>query len=755
MQNVGSLFLAVTGMFEIIMAVPLAWFFWRILLWQKLIDFISMTVIFLSARARGGERSRRARAAALALARKRGPGGLTTAALATPVLALCAARSPVHRRRRHVRAARDGTAASRARRALRAAACLCAARAHPPALRCAPAPAARPALAPSFVYMDTWKSSISKPPHISGSLETRLSYTYKVAASAMFTTTCTTVLCLGITATARIPFISTFGIFAALVVLCDYILVITWFPITVVVYATYIEKSKICGCLPCCRPDESVPGEEQPERPSVVFLREKVTPVVYKWRKLIFALAFLLFMIFLAVFATRYQVADDFPPDTVDGHPLTETSDIIDTKFFQSEDWKYAVWVVYGFVPNEPVTYVESGQMVHRIDVAREYTVNYDPDFKLDKNLQEAIVEDCEQLRKDKWMVENKQVYCLLNLLRSWKPEDWPYEKESDLRKALDKYLDSPEYEAVLGDFADYGRKSGFVPDGDDGIKSYWHSFNSTIPQETKPGPESVQPHFDKWEAYTQANCAAPCFHFLPGGQGGDISWALYILLSTLVQEVWSSIMYSLAAAFFVLNVTTLNWYISTMVVSVIIVIIICVLSTIFAIGNTLGVFESVFAVLCIGLAIDYAVHIAHFYNHSPGTRFEKTQESVSKIAISVIGGAATTVRARARAAASRAPPDHASRARARLRPLPSGAAPQVFAGVPLFLATGRFNYTFGFFILFTSGWAVTMTFIMLVPWLMMVGPEGDFGSFEWVLRWFRKDYRNSVRDRRSNGSAQ
>jgi hypothetical protein len=66
-----------------------------------------------------------------------------------------------------------------------------------------------------FVFVDTWKASATKPRHISGSLESRLQWTCALAASAMFTTTATTVLALLMTATSTIPFIATFGIFGA------------------------------------------------------------------------------------------------------------------------------------------------------------------------------------------------------------------------------------------------------------------------------------------------------------------------------------------------------------------------------------------------------------------------------------------------------------------------------------------------------------------------------------------------------------
>ena len=66
------------------------------------------------------------------------------------------------------------------------------------------------------------------PPSISGSIATRFTWTYNRAASAMLTTTATTAFCLLLNATAPFPSFQTFGIFNAFIVICDYVLVITW-----------------------------------------------------------------------------------------------------------------------------------------------------------------------------------------------------------------------------------------------------------------------------------------------------------------------------------------------------------------------------------------------------------------------------------------------------------------------------------------------------------------------------------------------
>ena len=66
------------------------------------------------------------------------------------------------------------------------------------------------------------------PPSISESIATRFTWTFNRAASAMLTTTATTVFSLLLNLTAPYPMFISFGLFNAFVVICNYILVLTW-----------------------------------------------------------------------------------------------------------------------------------------------------------------------------------------------------------------------------------------------------------------------------------------------------------------------------------------------------------------------------------------------------------------------------------------------------------------------------------------------------------------------------------------------
>ena len=59
--------------------------------------------------------------------------------------------------------------------------------------------------------------------------------------------------------------------------------------------------------------------------------------------------------------------------------------------------------------------------------------------------------------------------------------------------------------------------------------------------------------------------------------------------------------------------------------------------------GITIDILSAVNIVLAIGLCVDYAVHIAHAYLMSPGSRQQRATNAVKLIGAAVINGGTTT----------------------------------------------------------------------------------------------------------------
>lgn len=90
-----------------------------------------------------------------------------------------------------------------------------------------------------FVYVDTWKQNKTSHPH--ASLEERVHRTLRHAALSMFVTSFTTSTAFFATSISTIVSIKCFGVYAGTSVLVNYVLMITWLPAVVVISDKYID----------------------------------------------------------------------------------------------------------------------------------------------------------------------------------------------------------------------------------------------------------------------------------------------------------------------------------------------------------------------------------------------------------------------------------------------------------------------------------------------------------------------------------
>ena len=119
-----------------------------------------------------------------------------------------------------------------------------------------------------FVFMDAYKQSAYKGHTVTRDLTTRMSYVYRRAGTAMLITSCTTCSAFLCCVTSPLALTKSFGIFAALVIWFDYMLVMTMFCTAVVVYHDYFESPKVnccvqCACVCCCPCVPAIPDDEK------------------------------------------------------------------------------------------------------------------------------------------------------------------------------------------------------------------------------------------------------------------------------------------------------------------------------------------------------------------------------------------------------------------------------------------------------------------------------------------------------------
>ena len=115
-----------------------------------------------------------------------------------------------------------------------------------------------------FVFTDAWKQSAAMPPP--ATYARRMAVTWRRAAGSVFTTSFTTAVAFFATAISPVMPIGAFGIFAALAIVMNFVLVTTWWPPVLVIWETWLASTPCCGgYLPfvrqCRRPRPIEPAD--------------------------------------------------------------------------------------------------------------------------------------------------------------------------------------------------------------------------------------------------------------------------------------------------------------------------------------------------------------------------------------------------------------------------------------------------------------------------------------------------------------
>ena len=108
-----------------------------------------------------------------------------------------------------------------------------------------------------FVFSDAWKQS-GRERNIRKDLIKRMNYSWRRASKAMLMTSSTTAFAFLASAFSRIMPIQTFGIFASMIIVVNFILVVTLYPALIIVEEKIIKKYLYC----CCRKKKKARSED-------------------------------------------------------------------------------------------------------------------------------------------------------------------------------------------------------------------------------------------------------------------------------------------------------------------------------------------------------------------------------------------------------------------------------------------------------------------------------------------------------------
>lgn len=151
-------------------------------------------------------------------------------------------------------------------------------------------------------------------------------------------------------------------------------------------------------------------------------------------------------------------------------------------------------------------------------------------------------------------------------------------------------------------------------------------------------------------DKYSSADCAAA-----GGTWVGQISGMFprhtanrYVGVNTekvlLSSAVWGTV-FSLILAGIMILIATNNYLVTAWSLLVIFLVVNAVVGTMVVLGWTLGVVESICLTICVGLSVDYTIHLCHiFATSSATTRFAAGRDALASMGVSVFNAAVTTI---------------------------------------------------------------------------------------------------------------
>eukprot|EP00931_Biecheleriopsis_adriatica_P042517 TRINITY_DN2423_c0_g1_i3.p1 TRINITY_DN2423_c0_g1~~TRINITY_DN2423_c0_g1_i3.p1 ORF type:complete len:948 (+),score=196.93 TRINITY_DN2423_c0_g1_i3:428-2845(+) len=220
-----------------------------------------------------------------------------------------------------------------------------------------------------------------------------------------------------------------------------------------------------------------------------------------------------------------------------------------------------------------------------------------------------------------------------------------------------------------------------------DEIVFAFHSYNATYPFENTV--DQANAWFNRWEDFRMK--------YGPN-LGGFQTTELYLFLVTqneMVKAATLGICLSLVVCYIILFLTTQNWWTASLGLVSIVSITATFLGIVPIIGWSLGENECIFMIATVGLSVDYTVHLLNAYNSvTKPSRAERVQGALAEMGISVANSAITTL----------------------------------LAALILFGCGFFFFFQFGGFIFLVIGLSIIMSTNLLMPLMLLAGPEGDSG---------------------------
>jgi len=577
-----------------------------------------------------------------------------------------------------------------------------------------------------FVFLDTYRAcKVAKP---EADLWSTMSSTWRIAGRAMAVTSASTIFSFLSNATSSFPGISTFGIFAACLILVNYCSVILFFPTVVALYETsFAQKKFCCGLFNCCCKKDRVTNCEDPSSetaaateigPVETFFRDYFSKFVIKCRWAIILVS--LVLIFVNIYFASRLESD---PNAPEFFPADNNY----AKFMEVKIDKYArggsiraqkVSLNFGFAESKISR--DGTASTNKTDVGK--AVFRDQGVSLPW-IAQCVVDMCEHFDKPNNSLKlGGPPYpnnCFMKAFKNWvlALPSGSGGGQANWNLATGPTADSPKFRALFqqwltsdGVYQKYGKYFGASGTQTDPILRYVTAAEVTLTVDSTMAFETGLQVADSWNAWLKSHSlTAPC-----SAVGQNIStafvssdaWAGFTKQKLMKEEAFKGIFLSLLFAFIILAFATNNVVVAFLSIMCITSVVMCIVGFTVMNGWKLGILESINFVMVPGLSVDFCAHLAEGYMHShQKERTGKVTDMLVHVGVSIISGAISTL----------------------------GATTMLFFTTILFFSK------FGIFIFMTILYSMYFSLVFFAAVLCVVGPEGDCGSLSCLYRCCKK----------------
>lgn len=646
-------------------------------------------------------------------------------------------------------------------------------------------------LVDTFVFTDAWSQSGV----VLGQrcdMVRRLSWTYRRSAKAMAVTSLTTAIAFIFTAISPVMPIAVFGYWASFLVLMQYLFVITMYPCAIVIWHRSLRGRTLKSCFREKDADAYVKGDEitleddesedgssrlsdvssdgddhskdgkegkggkdasetaeaegsrefkdmlADDRPlwkrcfGVGGKRKKNDGTEYRiiekffryqWVTFVNKLKYPLIVLALALFGGSIFLAQKL-------QPLSETEEFLppnDPLHISTRLAREAFLDLNGRASVQTAVFWGVG------DVDRASTTKWDPEdigspvfdnsFDLKPAAaQEFLLKFCNGIAKKRDLIsqqagQKEPANCWIRDFATWRRDD--KSKSSD---SFETYRDD---KSLVGDLRSFfGHTNGtdgsqpylrYLRDGrllfsKDGKRVVYSEFlfETDLKPDIEPG-SVVRSFYRKWEsAVDELAKGAPTSVEKPRVTFGYSSMWM-VTTKVLIRNAFVGLGIMIGVAFVILSLSTGNIIVSLLATVSIGGIVTNLLAMIYLWGFEMGLTESIGVIIAAGVSFDFCSHMANAYVESKSaTRHDRVRDALTDLGISVFAGALSTL----------------------------------VSSATLFLASVTFFQKFARFVTVTVALSLIWSLVFLMAILMVIGPEGDFGSLKPLFRLISSPFR-------------